>query len=125
MILVLGATGTIGGEVARQLIAAGERPRLLVRTPDRARAFEGNAEIVRGDLTDANSLRAAMKGIEKVFLVSAGGDLVKLEGNAVDAAASSTSRPARVGGQPSIPSTSARWAFRRSPHPATRGRRTP
>lgn len=38
MILVLGATGTTGGEVARQLIAAGERPRLLVRSPDEARA---------------------------------------------------------------------------------------
>jgi uncharacterized protein YbjT (DUF2867 family) len=46
MILVLGATGTTGGEVARQLIAAGHRARLLVRNPTKARESEGKAEIV-------------------------------------------------------------------------------
>jgi nucleoside-diphosphate-sugar epimerase len=50
MILVLGATGTTGGEVARQLIAADVRPRLLVRNRAKAAEFEGNAEIVEGEL---------------------------------------------------------------------------
>ena len=86
MILVLGATGTTGGEVARQLIAAGERPRLLVRSPEKARDFQGKADIVTGDLDDAGSLRAAMRGADHMYLVSAGTELVKLEGNAVDAA---------------------------------------
>lgn len=86
MILVLGATGTTGGEVARQLVAAGERPRLLVRNPEKARAFEGKAEIVRGDLDDRASLDAAMRGIDHLYLVSAGSKLVELEGNVVDAA---------------------------------------
>ena len=86
MILVLGATGTTGGEVARQLIATGVQPRLLVRTPDKARVFEGKAEVVRGDLDDVTSLRAAMRGVEKVYLVSAGAQLIALEGNVVDAA---------------------------------------
>lgn len=46
MILVFGATGVTGGEVARQLIAAGQTPRLLVRSPEKARGFQGKAEIV-------------------------------------------------------------------------------
>jgi uncharacterized protein YbjT (DUF2867 family) len=38
MILLTGATGTVGGALARQLAAAGEPVRALVRDPDRARA---------------------------------------------------------------------------------------
>ncbi len=86
MILVLGATGTTGGEVARQLIAAGQKPRLLVRNPDKAREFQGKAEIVRGDLDRPDSLVAAMKGVEKLYLVSAGANGPALEANAVEAA---------------------------------------
>ncbi|MBF5045784.1 SDR family oxidoreductase [Aggregicoccus sp. 17bor-14] len=86
MILVTGATGTIGGEVARQLIAAGVRPRLLVRDPKKAREFEGKAERVQGDLAKPESLDAAFKGVEKLFLVSAGVDGRTLEKNAAAAA---------------------------------------
>ena len=86
MILVLGATGNIGGEVARQLIGAGERPRLLVRNLDKARAFADTADLVRGDLDDVASLRAAMHGVDKVFMISTGTNAVALEGNVVDAA---------------------------------------
>ncbi|MFP2905256.1 SDR family oxidoreductase [Pyxidicoccus sp. 3LFB2] len=85
-ILVTGATGTIGGEVTRQLIAAGVRPRLLVRDPAKARGFEGKADIVQGDLGDAASLERAMKGVEKLFLVASGVDGQALEAKAVDAA---------------------------------------
>lgn len=86
MQLVLGSTGTIGGEVARQLIAAGERPRLLVRSPDKARAFDGQADIVAGDLGDPASLERAMRGVDHLFLLSSGADLVTAEAAAVDAA---------------------------------------
>lgn len=85
-ILVLGATGTTGGEVARQLIAAGHRPRLLVRSPDKAAAFQGHAEIVQGDLDDPASLDRALQGVQKVYMVSAGGHIDALERNVVDAA---------------------------------------
>ncbi|HZI13461.1 MAG TPA: SDR family oxidoreductase [Myxococcus sp.] len=85
-ILVTGATGTIGGEVARQLIAAGVRPRLLVRTPAKAREFEGKADIAQGDLNDAASLERALQGVEKLFLVAAGVDGQQLEVKAIDAA---------------------------------------
>lgn len=90
MILVLGATGTTGGEVARQLVAAGERPRLLVRSPDKARgqlgAIAERAELAQGDLDDPESLRRAMEGVDRLYLVSTGLDLARLEANAVDAA---------------------------------------
>ena len=86
MILVLGATGTTGGEVARQLVAAGHRPRLLVRNPARAREFEGRAEIVAGDLERPDSLRAALQGVRHLYLVSTGVRLAEVEARAVDAA---------------------------------------
>ena len=86
MILVLGATGNTGSEVARQLVAAGHRPRLLVRSPDKAAAFATRAEIAVGDLSAPASLAAAMDGVEKLYLVSTGADLAALEGNAIDAA---------------------------------------
>jgi len=86
MFLIIGATGTTGGEVARQLIQAGRKPRLLVRNPSKALAFEGKAEIVQGDLDRPESLTTAMKGVEKVNLVSAATTDPKLEGNAIDAA---------------------------------------
>ena len=86
MILVTGATGTIGGEVARQLVAAGIKPRLLVRDPKKASDFSGKAELVQGDLAKPESLDAAFKGVEKLFLVTAGVDGPTLEKNAIAAA---------------------------------------
>ena len=72
MILVFGSTGTVGGEVTRQLIAAGQKPRLLVRDPVKAKKFEGKAEIIKGDIGDAKILAEALKGADKVFLATAG-----------------------------------------------------
>jgi uncharacterized protein YbjT (DUF2867 family) len=87
MILVLGATGTTGGEVARQLIAAGHKPRVLVRSRAKASTFEGKAEILEGDLDQADSLVAALAGVKKVYLVSAGLDGPKLEASVIRQAA--------------------------------------
>lgn len=86
MILVLGSTGTTGREVARQLIAAGETPRLLVRNRSKAAEFEGDAELIEGDLTDPASLRTALTDIEKVYLVSSGLEGFDLEMKVIDAA---------------------------------------
>ena len=86
MILVFGATGTTGGEVARRLIATGRQPRLLVRDPSKAREFQPTAEIVQGDLGRPESLGPAMKGVERLYLVSAGPSGPDLEANAIEAA---------------------------------------
>ncbi|MGP4020946.1 NmrA/HSCARG family protein [Saccharopolyspora sp. 5N708] len=71
-ILVIGATGLQGGAVARALLARGRRTRALVRDPaaEAARALaRAGAELVRGDLDDRDSLRAAMTGAHGVFSV--------------------------------------------------------
>lgn len=72
MILVTGATGTVGTEVVRQLIAAGHRPRLFVRDPARVSGLADRAEIATGDLDDAASVASALAGIDALFLLSAG-----------------------------------------------------
>ncbi len=88
MILVIGATGKIGGETTRLLTASGAPVRALVRNPAKAEGLSNmGAELVTGDLGDAASLDRAMTGVERVLLVSAQ-DLrqAELQGNAVEAA---------------------------------------
>jgi dihydroflavonol-4-reductase len=66
--LVTGATGKVGNAVARALHARGDRVRVLARDPERAReVLPDDVEIVRGDVTDAGSVRAAVDGCELVF----------------------------------------------------------
>jgi uncharacterized protein YbjT (DUF2867 family) len=67
-ILVIGATGTIGGQVFSQLSANGARIRALIRNPSAAH-FPANAEVVRGDLSVPESLDVCLDGIDTVFLV--------------------------------------------------------
>jgi nucleoside-diphosphate-sugar epimerase len=76
-VLVTGGTGFVGSHVARQLQAAGHDVRLLVRSEDRARAYyeslgEAVPELVVGDITDADSVRAALGGCESVVHAAAG-----------------------------------------------------
>lgn len=71
MILVTGATGTIGSEVFRRLAAAGERPRAFVRDPRIARARLGDAvEHVVGDLDRPETVEAGLAGVDRVFLLT-------------------------------------------------------
>ncbi|MFC3574485.1 SDR family oxidoreductase [Streptomyces yaanensis] len=72
MILVTGATGTIGSEVVRQLTARGEKVRALTRDPAKARVPSG-VEVIRGDYLDPGSLEAAMSGVTAAFLVGVPG----------------------------------------------------
>jgi len=70
--LVTGATGFVGQHLARLLAGRGERVRVLVRPTSRLRALEGlDAEPVEGDLRDAASLGAALRGVQRVFHVAA------------------------------------------------------
>lgn len=87
MILVTGATGTVGGHLIRELCQAGAPVRALVRTPERADALRGyDCAVAIGDYADADSLAAALQGVDRVFLVSrAGPDQPRLEGNVIDA----------------------------------------
>jgi uncharacterized protein YbjT (DUF2867 family) len=83
-ILVIGATGTIGSTVCELLKAENADFTALVRNDDKAKSFVSKAiKTVTGDLADMDSLRKAMHGIDKLFLLSVTSpDLPKLQGNA-------------------------------------------
>jgi len=67
VILVTGGTGFVGPKVVHALRAEGREVRCLVRDPRRAHTLEAwGCELVRGDVTDAPSLRRAVSGCEAV-----------------------------------------------------------
>lgn len=71
MILVIGATGTIGTEVVKGLKAKGEQVRAMIHDPEKATAArEPSVEYVTGDLEKPESVSAALRGSEKAFLLS-------------------------------------------------------
>lgn len=86
-VAVTGATGGVGGRVARRLAAAGVTQRLLVRDPARAPDLPG-AEVARASYHEPETVRAALPGVRTLFLVSASEDpdRVGLHTGAVDAA---------------------------------------
>lgn len=79
-ILLTGATGYVGGRLLERLIAHGHTVRCLVRHASRLHDRPGaqHAQIVEGDVLQADSLRAAMDGVHTVYYLvhsmgSAGG----------------------------------------------------
>ncbi|KUL46017.1 nucleoside-diphosphate sugar epimerase [Streptomyces sp. NRRL F-4489] len=68
-ILVTGATGNVGRVVVEELVAAGAAPvRAVVRRPEAA-GLPGEVRVFGGDLSRPESLEAALKGSDTVFLV--------------------------------------------------------
>ncbi|MFC7924669.1 SDR family oxidoreductase [Streptomyces cinereoruber] len=67
--LVTGAGGYIGGRLVPELLDAGHRVRCLARTPANLRdhPWAGRAEVVRGDVTDAATLKPAFEGVEVAY----------------------------------------------------------
>lgn len=71
-VLVTGATGFVGANVARVLLDRGEEVRVLARRTSDRRNLDGLAvEIVDGDLRDADAVRRAVAGCRRVFHVAA------------------------------------------------------
>jgi NADH dehydrogenase len=65
MKLVVGATGHLGGRIARQLLQHGNAVRVLVRPDSRYQPLvEAGALPVFGDLKDRASLDAAVRGVD-------------------------------------------------------------
>ncbi|MEO6572235.1 MAG: SDR family oxidoreductase, partial [Polyangiaceae bacterium] len=88
MILVTGANGNIGSEVVKQLSIRGQAVRALVRDLEKAKGLAGpHVEIVEGDLDDVVALHRAMRGVDKLFLLTAASPRqVELQSNAIKAA---------------------------------------
>jgi uncharacterized protein YbjT (DUF2867 family) len=72
-VLVVGATGSLGGKVVDELLERGKKVRALVRpTTDASRLESRGVEIARGDMLDLDSLVAAMNGADAVITTAAG-----------------------------------------------------
>lgn len=71
MILVTGASGTVGSQVVTELVRRGETVRAITRRPELLTA--SGVEAVFGDFEDPASLAAAARGAEALFLLSAPG----------------------------------------------------
>ena len=70
--LVTGGTGFVGANLVRELLADGDRVRVLARPGGDRRALTGcEVEIVEGDLLDPASVRHAAAGMERVYHVAA------------------------------------------------------
>jgi nucleoside-diphosphate-sugar epimerase len=68
---VTGATGFVGGRVARQLRADGHEVVAIARTPGKARDLVALGVDVRaGDVTDLESLRDPMRGVDGVYHIA-------------------------------------------------------
>lgn len=71
MIVITGATGTVGSRVASQLAAAGHGFRALARDPSKASSALGpGAEVAVGDLARPETLDGALDGAKRLFLLS-------------------------------------------------------
>src|SRR5260370_42338868 len=70
-VLVTGATGFVGANVTRRLVAEGRRVRVLARPTSSPRALEGcPTQLVRGDILEPDSLRPAVEGCGLAFPVA-------------------------------------------------------
>jgi uncharacterized protein YbjT (DUF2867 family) len=70
MYAIMGITGKVGGAIAENLLAQGEKIRAIVRNPEKAARWrDRGAEIVVADGDDPNALASAFEGADGVFLM--------------------------------------------------------
>jgi uncharacterized protein YbjT (DUF2867 family) len=70
MFAITGITGQVGGEVARNLLAAHQAVRAVVRDVGKGGAWaERGCQVVGADINDAGALTAAFKGVDGVFVL--------------------------------------------------------
>lgn len=115
MILVTGATGTVGTALAHELRLRSTPFRALVRNPEKAKAIAGSGvELATGDLERPETLGPALRGVDRVFLLS-GPDprVVALHGNLIDAAKTAgvkhVVRLSAFGSEPGTPARLLQW----------------
>jgi uncharacterized protein YbjT (DUF2867 family) len=68
-ILVIGASGFVGGYLTRQLLAEGYEVRCLVRNPEKVKELVAmGCDLVKGDFTDPTSVQHALESIDAVYV---------------------------------------------------------
>jgi nucleoside-diphosphate-sugar epimerase len=84
-VFVTGATGFIGTELVKELIAAGHQVRGLTRSDAGVEQLKSaGAEVHRGDLQDLDSLRSGATGMDAVVHLAFNHDFSKFAQNAAD-----------------------------------------
>jgi len=69
MIVLTGATGTIGSALVEQLTKAGQKFRVIARNPEKTKK-DANVEVVKATYDDKAALDSAFKGATKAFLLT-------------------------------------------------------
>ena len=100
-VLVVGATGFLGGQVVDALLARGKSVRALVRPGSDAATLESKGvEIARGDMLDVDSLVRAMIGADAVITTAAG--YTKRNKNATEIDTTGNANLAAAAGQANV-----------------------
>ena len=88
MIAVTGATGGLGGRVARLLADRGVEQRVIVRDPARAPELRGATRAPPATYEDRQAMRTALEGVDTLYLVSAAEEERRMDAHktAIDAA---------------------------------------
>jgi uncharacterized protein YbjT (DUF2867 family) len=89
MILITGGSGLSGSVIVREFARQGVPVRALFRNPDKARQFHGLAgvEPVEGDMLRPESLTTALRGVERVLMISSPRErMVETQCDFIDAA---------------------------------------
>jgi len=86
MILITGASGSVGKAVLREIAKTGAAHRAMYRSKDETVKAPAGTQTVIADFSDRPSLASALRGVESVFLVcSPIPQLIELESNVIDA----------------------------------------
>jgi uncharacterized protein YbjT (DUF2867 family) len=70
-ILVTGGTGRVGSEVIKELVKRKTSVRALIRKQDASTKMPEGVEVIQGDLLDPVSVRKALDGVDKLYLLNA------------------------------------------------------
>src|ERR1700688_900241 len=70
-ILVTGGTGKVGAEVIKELVKRKANVRALVRKQEASTKMPEGVDVIQGDLLDPVSVRKALEGVEKLYLLNA------------------------------------------------------
>jgi uncharacterized protein YbjT (DUF2867 family) len=120
MIVLTGATGTIGSSLVEQLTQKGTKFRVVARHPDKVKKAP-NVEVVQGSYDEMGTLESAFKGATRVFaLTNSVPESVQWHKNIVDAAKKSgvkhVVRLSVIGADKSSPVKLAAWHWECDEH---------